>query len=158
MIRGLLADRFRLVMRIKNKKMPVYALTVTIGGPKLERSTVAEKECIFDTDPEGCHNFVGHLGRHPPECKRHPTQPCFSQRWPETRKQQSAIPKPLVSCWTDRVAIQTQGLIANKVLYDPTHGCVVPTLKCLVLTPKAGPDSALDERRLSVPGFDYRRR
>jgi len=32
MIRGLLADRFRLVMRVENKTMSVYALTVASGG------------------------------------------------------------------------------------------------------------------------------
>jgi uncharacterized protein (TIGR03435 family) len=43
MIRGLLADRFRLVMRVENKTMSVYALTVATGGPKLEKSAIAEK-------------------------------------------------------------------------------------------------------------------
>jgi len=33
MIRGLLADRFGLLMRVENKTMPVYALTVAEGGP-----------------------------------------------------------------------------------------------------------------------------
>ena len=64
MIRGLLADRFRLVMRVEKKTMPVYALTVAPGGPKLQRSTITEKDCTFDTAPEGCHDFVGGLG-HP---------------------------------------------------------------------------------------------
>jgi uncharacterized protein (TIGR03435 family) len=71
MLRGLLADRFRLVMRVQNKTMSVYALTVASGGPKLQKSAIAEKDCTFDslwlwsaTDPEACHNFVGGLG-HP---------------------------------------------------------------------------------------------
>jgi uncharacterized protein (TIGR03435 family) len=64
MIHGLLADRFRLVMRVENKTMSVYALTVASGGPKLQKSAIAEKDCAFDTDPEACHNFVGGLG-HP---------------------------------------------------------------------------------------------
>jgi uncharacterized protein (TIGR03435 family) len=68
MIRGLLADRFRLVMRVKNKTMSVYALTVAGGGPKLQKSAIAEKACTFDTDPQGCHNFVGGLG-HPLNAK-----------------------------------------------------------------------------------------
>jgi len=65
MIRGLLADRFKLVMRVEEKTMPVYALTVASGGPNLQKSTIAEKDCILDTgNPEGCHNFV--MGRgHP---------------------------------------------------------------------------------------------
>ncbi|MGA1982260.1 MAG: TIGR03435 family protein [Acidobacteriaceae bacterium] len=68
MIRGLLADRFGLVMRVENKAMSVYALTVASGGPKLEKSARAGKDCIFDTGPEGCHNFVGGLG-HPLNAK-----------------------------------------------------------------------------------------
>src|SRR5262245_56222257 len=50
MLRGLLADRFRLVMRVEQKTMPVYALIVASGGPKLRKSAVAEKDCSFDTD------------------------------------------------------------------------------------------------------------
>ena len=65
MIRGLLADRFKLVMRIEQKTMPVYALTVARGGPYLRKSTIAEKDCIFDTStPESCHNFIAGRG-HP---------------------------------------------------------------------------------------------
>jgi uncharacterized protein (TIGR03435 family) len=68
MIRGLLAARFRLVMRVENQSMPVYALTIVSGGPKLEKSATAEKDCIFDTAPEGCHNFAPGLG-HPLNAK-----------------------------------------------------------------------------------------
>jgi uncharacterized protein (TIGR03435 family) len=68
MIRGLLGGRFRLVMRVENKTMPVYALTVARGGPKLQKSAIAAKACTFDTDPEACHNFVGGLG-HPLNAK-----------------------------------------------------------------------------------------
>jgi uncharacterized protein (TIGR03435 family) len=64
MIRGLLADRFGLVMRVQNKTMSVYALTVVSGGPKLQKSAITDKDCTFDTDPEGCHNFVAGFG-HP---------------------------------------------------------------------------------------------
>ena len=65
MVRGLLTDRFKLVMRVEQKTMPVYALTVASGGPNLEKSTIAEKDCIFDTGtPQSCHNFI--VGRgHP---------------------------------------------------------------------------------------------
>ena len=65
MIRGLLADRFKLVMRVEQKTMPVYVLTVASGGPNLQKSTIAERDCIFDTGtPESCHNFI--MGRgHP---------------------------------------------------------------------------------------------
>src|SRR4030095_5960028 len=68
MIRRLLADRFKLVMRVEQKTMSVYALTVANGGPKLQKSAIAEKDCIFDTDQQGCHNFVGGLG-HPLNAK-----------------------------------------------------------------------------------------
>src|SRR5467141_111781 len=68
MIRGLLADRFRLVMRVENKTMSVYALTVASGGSKLQKSAITKKDCTFDTDPEGCHNFVAGLG-HPLNAK-----------------------------------------------------------------------------------------
>jgi uncharacterized protein (TIGR03435 family) len=65
MIRGLLADRFKLVMRVEQKTMPVYALTVARRGPNLQKSTIVEKDCILDTgSPESCHTFI--VGRgHP---------------------------------------------------------------------------------------------
>jgi uncharacterized protein (TIGR03435 family) len=68
MIRELLADRFKLVMRIEQKTMSVYALSVASGGPKLQKAAITDKDCIFDTDPEGCHNFIGGLG-HPLRAK-----------------------------------------------------------------------------------------
>ena len=69
MIRELLADRFKLVLRVEQKAMPIYALTVASGGPNLEKSTIAEKDCICDTGAtESCHNFV--VGRgHPLNAK-----------------------------------------------------------------------------------------
>ena len=68
LIRALLADRFRLVMRVENKRMPVYALTVATDGPKLQPSSIAERDCAFNTGPEPCHHFVGGLG-HPLNAK-----------------------------------------------------------------------------------------
>ena len=68
MIRGLLADRFRLAMRLENKTMSVYALTVASSGPKLQKSALTDKECTFDTDPQACHNFVPGFG-HPLNAK-----------------------------------------------------------------------------------------
>ncbi len=68
MIRRLLADRFGLIMRTKNQRMPVYALTVSSSGARLQRSAITAKGCIFDTDPEGCHNFVIGFG-HPLNAK-----------------------------------------------------------------------------------------
>ena len=65
MIRGLLADRFKLVMRVEQKTMPVYALSVASGGPTLQKSPIAEKDCIFDTgSPDSCHHFTDGRG-HP---------------------------------------------------------------------------------------------
>jgi len=68
MIRGLLADRFKLVMRVENKTMSVYALTVASGGPKLQRSVIAERECASHTGSVACHIFAGGLG-HPLNAK-----------------------------------------------------------------------------------------
>jgi uncharacterized protein (TIGR03435 family) len=68
MIRELLAVRFKLVIRVENKSMSVYALTVASGGPKLQKSAIPEKDCTFDTAPEGCHNFVAGFG-HPLDAK-----------------------------------------------------------------------------------------
>jgi uncharacterized protein (TIGR03435 family) len=68
MIRGLLADRFRLATRVQNQRMPVYALTASSDGPKLQRSAVTERGCTFDTIPQGCHNFVIGFG-HPLNAK-----------------------------------------------------------------------------------------
>jgi uncharacterized protein (TIGR03435 family) len=59
MLRALLADRFKLVMRAEQKTMPVYALTVASGGPTLQKSPIAEKDCILDTAiPDSCHNII----------------------------------------------------------------------------------------------------
>jgi len=68
MIRGLLADRFKLAMRVENKTMSVYALTVASSGARLQKSASAGKDCTFDTDPQGCHNFVPGFG-HPLNAK-----------------------------------------------------------------------------------------
>jgi uncharacterized protein (TIGR03435 family) len=59
MVRALLADRFKLAMQVEQKTMSVYALTVANGGPNLQKATIAEMDCVFDTGiPDGCHNFV----------------------------------------------------------------------------------------------------
>lgn len=44
--------------------MAVYTLALASEGPKLKKSAITEKDCIFDTGPRGCHSFVGGLG-HP---------------------------------------------------------------------------------------------
>jgi uncharacterized protein (TIGR03435 family) len=66
MIRGLLADRFKLVMKTESKEMPVYALTVGAGGPKLQKAGVSEKDCTLEageSNKEDCHNIHGGMGR-----------------------------------------------------------------------------------------------
>ena len=68
MIREVLADRFKLVMRVENKTMSFYALTVAGGGPNLQKVAITEKECAFDAAPEECHSFAGGLG-HPLNAK-----------------------------------------------------------------------------------------
>jgi uncharacterized protein (TIGR03435 family) len=61
-IRGLLVDHFGLVMRVENKTMSVYALSVASGGQKLQKLDTTEKECTFNNDD--CHSFSGDFG-HP---------------------------------------------------------------------------------------------
>ena len=45
MLQALLADRFKLVIRRESKEMPVYALVVGKGGPKLQKADIEEKDC-----------------------------------------------------------------------------------------------------------------
>jgi uncharacterized protein (TIGR03435 family) len=68
MIREVLADGFKLAMRVENKTMPVYALTVAGGGPTLQKLALTEMQCAFDAGAEDCHHFVGGLG-HPLNAK-----------------------------------------------------------------------------------------
>lgn len=64
MIRNLLADRFHLVMRHETKELPVYALTVAKGGPRLAKATLEEHDCPpGPSDGLTCHNFNGGMGR-----------------------------------------------------------------------------------------------
>ena len=64
MLRRLLADYFRLDMRVAPKEMAVYALTVAPGGPKLQKAAIEEKDCPVDlADPASCHRFQGGIGR-----------------------------------------------------------------------------------------------
>lgn len=69
LVRNLLADRFKLVIRRESKEMPVYALVVGKGGPKLQKADIQEKDCVDtpDSRPEDwnttCHRFFGGRGR-----------------------------------------------------------------------------------------------
>jgi uncharacterized protein (TIGR03435 family) len=69
LVRDLLADRFKLVIRQETKEMSVYALVVGKGGPKLQKADIQEKDCVDtpDSRPEDwnttCHRFFGGRGR-----------------------------------------------------------------------------------------------
>jgi bla regulator protein BlaR1 len=70
MLQSLLADRFKIVVHRERKEMPVYALVVGKGGPKLEKADIDEKDCPATPDgpPTGdgtvvCHRFNGGRGR-----------------------------------------------------------------------------------------------
>ncbi len=75
MVQALLVDRFKLVIRRESKEMPVYALLVAKGGPKLQRADIDEKDCpeaslnplgpvsTSTPIPDVCHAFNGGLGR-----------------------------------------------------------------------------------------------
>jgi uncharacterized protein (TIGR03435 family) len=75
MVQALLLDRFKLVIRRESKEMPVYALVVAKGGPKLQRADIEEKDCpeasvepvVLSTpstpEPDVCHAINGGRGR-----------------------------------------------------------------------------------------------
>jgi uncharacterized protein (TIGR03435 family) len=45
MVQALLADRFKLVIHRETRELPVYALVVAKGGPKLQKADIEEKDC-----------------------------------------------------------------------------------------------------------------
>lgn len=68
MLQALLADRFKLVLRRESKEMPVYAVVVAKGGPKLQKADIEEKDCPENPGGSGdgtvvCHRFNGGRGR-----------------------------------------------------------------------------------------------
>jgi uncharacterized protein (TIGR03435 family) len=65
MLQALLAERFHMVVRRETKELPVYAVTVSKGGPKLEKAGIEEKDCADGVSGTGivCHNFMGGRGR-----------------------------------------------------------------------------------------------
>ena len=68
MLQALLADRFKLAIRRETKEMPVYALVVGKGGPKLQKADIEEKDCPANPGGSGdgtivCHRFNGGRGR-----------------------------------------------------------------------------------------------
>jgi uncharacterized protein (TIGR03435 family) len=68
MLQKLLSERFKLVVRRETKEMPIYALVVAKGGPKLQKADIDEKDCpnepeSFNIGQTGCHVFMGGQGR-----------------------------------------------------------------------------------------------
>ena len=64
LLRRLLADRFRLSVRRETREMPVYALTVAKGGPKLKPSSAPEMDGSTPLIPAhagGIEAETGHL-------------------------------------------------------------------------------------------------
>lgn len=64
MLRRLLADRFRLTVRREARALPVYALTVTKGGPKLKVSSAPDKDGgtpLVPAHAGGTEAETGHL-------------------------------------------------------------------------------------------------
>ncbi len=45
LMQAMLADRFKLVIRRETRELPVYAITVRKGGPKLEKAGFDEQDC-----------------------------------------------------------------------------------------------------------------
>ena len=73
MLQKLLADRFHLIVHPEKREIPIYAITVAKGGPKLERADIEEKDCqtpigvnlpskAGDTNID-CHSIQGGRGR-----------------------------------------------------------------------------------------------
>jgi uncharacterized protein (TIGR03435 family) len=70
MLQALLADRFKMMIRRESKEMPIYALVIGKGGPKLPKAAIEEKDCPevpasgpADASTLVCHQFTGGRGR-----------------------------------------------------------------------------------------------
>jgi len=64
MLRRLLAERFRLTVRRETRELPVYALTVGKGGPKLKQVSTPEKDAgtpLVPAHAGGSEAGTGHL-------------------------------------------------------------------------------------------------
>jgi uncharacterized protein (TIGR03435 family) len=62
MVQTLLADRFQLAIHRETKVMPVYALVVGKGGPKLQKADMQEKDCPDAAPaPPGTPNTACHF-------------------------------------------------------------------------------------------------
>jgi len=66
LLQSVLMDRFKLKMRAEEKTMPVYAIVVAKGGPKLQPSAIDPATCTATMGPlesTPCHTFTGGQGR-----------------------------------------------------------------------------------------------
>jgi uncharacterized protein (TIGR03435 family) len=65
MLQALLADRFKMTIRREMKELPVYAIVVSKGGPKLPRAKLEEKDCPESpaSFADSCHSFGGGQGQ-----------------------------------------------------------------------------------------------
>jgi uncharacterized protein (TIGR03435 family) len=70
MLQSVLTDRLKLRVRRELTEMPVYALVVEKGGPRLERAKIAEEACTeavpgapISASTPACHQFQGGSGR-----------------------------------------------------------------------------------------------
>jgi bla regulator protein blaR1 len=67
MLQTLFADRFKMSVRREIKDLPLYAIVVRNGGPKLQQSAINEKDCASEAttlgDAHSCHSFAGGQGR-----------------------------------------------------------------------------------------------
>jgi uncharacterized protein (TIGR03435 family) len=66
MVQALLVDRFKLVMRKETREVPIYAVVVAKGGPKLEKAKIDEAGCLVEGVKDSgvvCHSFNGGQGR-----------------------------------------------------------------------------------------------
>lgn len=64
LLQKLLNDYFGLVLKLKTVTTPMYALTLSGNDHKLTGSTIGPRDCILDTDADGCHSFAIGFG-HP---------------------------------------------------------------------------------------------
>ncbi len=66
MLQALLVDRFKLVMIKETRELPIYAVVVAKGGPKLEKAKIGEAQCLGEGVQDFgalCHSFNGGQGR-----------------------------------------------------------------------------------------------
>jgi uncharacterized protein (TIGR03435 family) len=64
MLQSLLAERFQMKFRRETKDVPIYAITIGKGGPKLTKSDIEEKDCPEGPlDSNSCHVINGGMGR-----------------------------------------------------------------------------------------------